>query len=216
MDFMLWYDSLFYPRDTFTAERDHGSFRDIVIHILLSGLIYGGIVGFIYEIFSSLHGDIVIETMRDLFGRYFLFSSIFLSPLLFLLILFFLSSIIYISARFILDGYGDFLTQSYLLSLLMCPLILISVIRIIPMIGKIIFFILLLYSIKPLLIALKVTHRYDTRKAIFTLISSIVLVLLIFSIIIFLLSHSGIYVFFDFKTRAIGFRNIKILTSETV
>jgi hypothetical protein len=215
MDFLLWIDSLLYPEDTFRAESDNVSLRETLKHGAIAGFIYGGITGLLFEIFPHIHAtDPFIEFIKDAVGNYFLLASIALFPLISLSLLFFISSILFISARILKKDYGDFLTQTHFLSSLIAALIMFSLLRfIVPFIGHLMVLFIFIYSLKPLIIALKQTHQYETKDALSTiaLSSSIFLILLLISLGIFW--HIGILISPDLKNTASGFRDIKIIPS---
>jgi len=209
MDIILWLDSLIYPHDTFTAERDHAYFSKALKNILLSGSIYACITAILYIIFPSISGNIFAEIIRKISGEYFALALIIFFPLIFTLIFLFLSLLLYISAR-IFNGYGDFTTQSYLLSILISILILFDLLDFIPKVGFFMVSIVLLYSFRAIITLLKITHLYDTKKALCTVaLSFIFFIIFLFSLLI-ILWQSGIFVFFNYETKVNGFKYIII------
>ncbi len=168
MDFFLWLDSLIYPRDTFRAEVEYASFRGAIKNVLAAGFVYGAITGFLYDIFPQARGLFFPELLRELLKEYSILSNIFLSPLLFLFLVF-LASFVFLLAGRICGGYGNFKTQTYLLSSLAAPLILSGLLALIPGVGKILIGLLFIYALWPLYLALEESHKFKRNSGIFTL-----------------------------------------------
>lgn len=209
MDILLFFDSLIYPQDTFSAERDRGSIFQAVKNILKASFIYALIILAILLIYPSIELDFISKILINNLNIYSSFLYLFFIPMISLTFFIFLSSLLYISAR-IFNGYGNFSTQSYLLSLLFSAIILSGILQFLPFIGKFMLSLILLYSMKPLLILTKVVHKFELRKVILTLFFFIILLFLAFFIVLVFLSHTGIFVFFDFKTTSEGFKNFVI------
>lgn len=201
MDFLLWIDSLLYAEDTFKAEKDNASLKKSITNILVASLIYA--------IISAL-----IITKK--------IFSLLVFPLLLIILFFLISLIFYFFARVIFKGHGsrdDFAIQTYFLSLIISPIILFSlIIQIIPYyyIGLILFFIILIYSFPSIVVSIKESHNFRSKKkanlsclySIFSL-SILFFILGIISWQFGMLGHS-----FGMENKAIGFQNFFIPNSE--
>lgn len=213
MDIILFFDSLIYPRDTFNAERDRGSIFQAVKNILKASFSYALIILAISLVYPSVELDFISKVLINNLNAYSSFSYLLFMPLICLAFFIFLSSLLYISAR-IFNGYGNFSTQSYLLSLLFSAILLSAILQFLPFIGKFILYLLLFYSVRPFFILIKISHKFESKKAVLTLLLFITLFFLAFFTALVFLSQTGIFVFFDFKTTSEGFKNFVVDTKS--
>ncbi|MEM2918224.1 MAG: hypothetical protein QXY62_01825 [Candidatus Altiarchaeota archaeon] len=209
MDIVLFFDSLIYPHDTFNAEKDRGSTSQAVRNILKASFIYAAIILTISLIYPSIEIDFISKILINSLTIYSPFLYLFSMPALCLILFIFLSFLLYISAR-IFNGYGNFSTQSHLLSLLSSALMLSSLIQFLPFIGKFALYLILLYSARPILILIKISHKFDSRKVVLTFLLFLILLFLAFLLVLIFLWQTGIFVFFDFKTTSDGFKNFVV------
>ena len=178
MEFKTWLDALIYPKETFRAEKERASLGDAIKNVGLAGLICGVIFGLLFGLFGGLSfGDITFLIIA-------LMLSIIVFPIVIIISLLFESLIFFILAK-ILGGGGDFSTQTYLISLFTAPLVIISLVQFIPVIGWILGILIMLYSLYPLTIALRESHGFSIARAILTwLIPYIVLILILILLIV--------------------------------
>ncbi len=99
-------------------------------------------------------------------------------PVIVIVSFLFESLILFILAK-ILGGKGDFSTHTYLISLLTAPLVVLSLVGLIPIMGWVLYIPIALYSLHPLTIALRESHGFSVARAVLTwLIPFIVLILI--------------------------------------
>ncbi len=140
---------------SFEAEKANVNLTNMIIWLAIAGAIsgfFGGIGTWFFARggIGDPIGGLIIGAIGGVIG-YFIGEAI-----------------LYLIAR-ALGGTGDFNTQAYLMSLYYVPIIIVGgVFSIFPPLGALVRFLLGLYSLYLTTLALKVTHRYDTTKAILT------------------------------------------------
>ncbi|RLI86204.1 MAG: hypothetical protein DRO76_04315 [Candidatus Altiarchaeales archaeon] len=164
MEFKTWLDALIYPKETFRAEKERASLGDALNNIAVAGLIAGIVFGLISGLLLGLFGFVI---------------GIIAFPIIVIISFLFESLIFFIMAK-ILGGKGDFSTQTYLISLLTAPLVVLSLVGLIPIMGWVLYIPIVLYSLYPLTIALRESHGFSTARANLTwLIPWLIIVLLL-------------------------------------
>ncbi len=168
MEFKTWLDALIYPKETFRAEKEGASLGDALNNIAVAGLIAGIVFGLISGLLLGLFGFVI---------------GIITFPIIVIISFLFESLIFFILAK-ILGGKGDFSTQTYLISLFTAPLVVLSLVGLIPIMGWVLYIPIVLYSLYPLTIALRESHGFSTARANLTwliprLIIGLIIVLLL-------------------------------------
>lgn len=176
--FNVWYNVLLHPRETFKKEKSNATFKNVLIHMGLGGVIVGVTVSSIALFMMYAMGGFEIDLY--ILGILFLFGII-VGPLFVILNVLINSGILFIVAK-LLKGKGSYVTQTYLISIFIVPLVIIdsSILLVFSFTGlwppplimaiilNIIGLILLVYALYLLTLALKETHSYSTRKAFAT------------------------------------------------
>jgi len=191
MEFKTWLDALIYPKETFKAEKERASLGDALDNIAVAGLIVGIVFGLISGLLLGLFGFVI--------GI--------IAFLIIVIILFLFESLVFFIMAKILGGKGDFSTHTYLISLITSPLVVLSLVGLIPIMGWILYILIALDSLYPLTISLRESHGFSTARAILTwLIPSIVLILILWQLGIFSpIGHTG------HMATATGFEKIIVL-----
>jgi len=167
LDFNLWKDALVKPAETFKKEEKKADFGKGIKHIGIAGIIAGVILGI-----AAMAGLTLTGSMFGLgslgagagIGAFLLLLVI--TPIYFVIAWLIGSGIIYIFAM-IFGGKGDYKTQSYLIAIYAAPLsIILMILMLVPVAGPIINFLIVLYSLYLLTLALKQTHKVTTGKAV--------------------------------------------------
>ncbi len=153
---------------TFEQEKVRTSIERGIISMVIAGLIAGvaaaiqGIV--LYSIFRSIYAQGPFGGMVS--GGVGSLANIITQPISAVIGLFIGSGILWLIA-YVLQARGDYMTQTYLIAMYESPLYAASaVVGIIPCIGTLISFVIGLYSLYPLTLALRATHNIPTGKAV--------------------------------------------------
>jgi len=192
-----WFRVFFKP-DTAKEYSKEASVGKATLNILVASVI-GGLV---LAIFALILGSVVGGFLGKLAGAgigaalgfgfaVMLFIWVVIGSILSLLIG---SAILLLFAK-IFGGKGDYTLQTYLISLPMSALVLISgVLGWIPILGGIISFIASIWYLYPLTIVLKQTHKYTTGKAVLTWLIPAIIITIIYAIFaaIFLASFMAV------------------------
>lgn len=172
--FRKWSDALIKPKDTFRAEKKNASLSDAVKNMGVAGIIAAAINVSILVPFVLSGSEITKLFMLE-------FITSILAPIFALILLFASSAGYYIFAK-ILDGKGNYKTQTYLLSVYQSPILVITtLIDLIPVAGAIINRLIIgIYSLYLVTIALRETHDYSTGRAIASwLLPSLILLIIV-------------------------------------
>jgi hypothetical protein len=146
----LWKNTLLNPKKTFKKEKKKSNLGLGANYIVKAGIVAGIITGI-----ASLNLTSAI-------------ISIIAYPLISLVSWLFGSGVNYVFAK-LLGGKGDYTKQSYLLSLYIAPLSIVSaIITSIPVVGVWLSFFVSIYGFYLLTLALKEAHGYSTGRAILT------------------------------------------------
>lgn len=151
--FKKWVDALVHPKETFRKERERASFSEAIINIGIAGFI-GGLF---HSIFLITKGEELLSTLT------FIIASV----VIWINFLIIISGVLYIIA-ISLGGVGSFVIQTYLISLFYAPILIVSAIAVDIPFGGVITTFIGFYYLYLFTIALKETHQYNTKKAIFT------------------------------------------------
>ncbi len=138
----------------FEAEKPNVNLTNMIIWLAIAGAIagfFGGLWGLIFRSGSAAG----------------LITGLIVGAIFYVIGFFIVQAILFTVAR-VLGGTGDFNTQAYLQSLYFVPIYIVDGVLSIPFLGALISFVLGLYSLYLTTLALKVTHRYDTTKAVLT------------------------------------------------
>lgn len=100
--------------------------------------------------------------------------------------------VLFIFAR-LLGGKGTFGTQAYVQSLFYAPLAVIQqVLAVTPLVGRLLFILLAIYSLVPTTTSLKAAHGYSTWRAVTTWLMPILLnVVVVFVVVMVLISNAA-------------------------
>ncbi len=172
--FEIWKAALLKPANTFKTQSRKANLKEGAMHVGLAGLIVGVIVGLAMLLLGT-----TIETagFGAALGITGFIASVILTPIISIIGWLIGSGIYYIVAM-ILGGKGSYSTQSYLIAIYSAPIsIITSIVGLIPIIG-LLNFVIFLYSLYLLTLALKETHRFTTIKAALVWIIPIVLIAL--------------------------------------
>lgn len=166
--FQKWYDALTKPKETFKKEKKNASLSEAAKNIGLAGLIAG-----------IIQAIVTLALSTSLFSVVFAAASIVLMPIVSIIAMLIGSGVLYLLAK-VFGGKGNFNTQTYLFSLYQAPIILIAtLVSFIPVAGIIIGFVIELYALYLLTLALKETHNYSTGKAIATWLVPMIILIVI-------------------------------------
>lgn len=183
MNFNLWIESLTKPVSTFKKERKRANLSEGALHIAVAGIVTGFIMGLIKMVFGSAVVGQYFPMASGLVGAAAFLATLILTPIVSVISWLIMSGILYIFAL-IFGGKGDYKTQSYLYAIYNAPLSIITTILIlIPIIGPFLAFIIVIYGLYLLTMALKETHRYTTGRAVLTWLAP-VLIIIIFAVIV--------------------------------
>ena len=162
----LWKKALVKPKETFKKERKKANLGLGAKYILVAGAITGFILGI-----SSLN---LVTAL--------LFIIVY--PLMSVASWLFGSGVNYIFAR-LLGGNGDYTTQSYLVALYAAPFSIITVvIMLIPVVGVWLTFLVSLYGLYLLTLALKETHKYSTGRAVLTWLLPMIIITIVMAALV--------------------------------
>jgi hypothetical protein len=99
--------------------------------------------------------------------------------------------VLFIAAR-LLGGKGAFGTQAYVQSLFYAPLAVVQqVLAVIPVVGRVLFALVAVYSLLLTTTSLKATHGYSTLRAVLTWVIPIVLNIVVVTAVILLISRAA-------------------------
>ncbi len=159
----------------FEAEKPNVNLTNMIIWLAIAGAIsgfFGGLWGLIFRsgsvagLITGLIAGAIVAVIGFFIGQ----------------------AILFLVAR-VLGGTGDFNTQAYLQSIYFVPIYIVDGVLSIPFLGSLVALVLGLYSLYLTTLALKVTHRYDTTKAVLTwLIPAIVVGVILACIAVFFAS----------------------------
>ena len=185
LDFELWKNAITNPKETFKKEEKKANIGEGVKQIGIAGLITGAIVGIAAMVGLSYAGSVLGipgMTAGTGLGVVALLSSIIMTPIFMVIYWILGSGIIYIFSM-IFGGKGSFTKQSYLIAIYYAPIMVItSILGIIPVLGPIIGFIVALYSLYLLTMALKQAHKVSTGKAVAIWLVPMIVVMVIVAI----------------------------------
>ena len=177
--FKEWFEVFFKPESTKEYE---GGFGQGLLNVFVASLIAGVIIGMIVAFFGSVFGGMlkpIIGTAVGIGSFFLVLIYIVISGILGLI----LGSAILLLFAKIFGGKGSYSEQTYRVSLISSVLILISgIIGWIPIVN-LISAIAGIYSLYPLTIVLRETHKYSTGKAVLTWLIPLIIILVIGSII---------------------------------
>jgi len=174
----LWAASLASPSKTFGEEaKSRHTLARAALHVLVSSII----VVVILALSGSMAAryQMFIDAMPGISSAFWavLLAAVIVANLLAWLVM---SGILHIFAK-AFGGRGGYTQQSYLIAIYSAPIAIISAaIGLIPAAGGIINFAISIYSLYLLTIALKITHKYTTGKAVLTwLVPALIILVLI-------------------------------------
>ncbi len=219
VDFKNWLNAIIYPKSTFGSliEKEKASLVEAVKNVAVSGLIMGVIVGIIYAFLgiAMIGANGGSSTTGAIGGSILLFFALLMVvilPVIYILDLFICSAAYFVIAK-ILGGKGDFKTQTYFISLILAPLLILSLFGIIPLIGFIFLILISVYSIYLMIIAIRETHEFSTLRAAITyFIPGFLILLLIVPIVLWQLGIFGGSV--EQVNTARGFYRIKVFDNS--
>jgi hypothetical protein len=184
--FETWINALKMPADTFRKETNKGGIADGAKNLLIAGLIAGFITGIgiflipgVADVLSLLGG------FGAGIGAMAFIAALIGMPIMLIIQWFIIGIIYYIFAK-IFGGKGTYTNQIYLMALYMAPIAIIQAILAliyVPVgsftVGAILGWIVSLYALYPLTMALKEAHAYDTMKAVATWLVPLVIILVL-------------------------------------
>jgi hypothetical protein len=186
--FEEWKETLFHPEDIFPKLVEKANLETGLKYLAVGYIIFGILDTIAASLFDVAHLGFLIETTGGMIG---IMKSIFtiIGGFIFALVF---SAIVWIIAR-IFGGKGSYGAQLHMTS---APLALVLVINgildFIPIVGIIISFLLQLYYLYPLTIAIKEVHKFSTLKAVaLWLISYIIAVIVVFYLLVSTFSVIG-------------------------
>ncbi len=169
IDFNIWKDVLMEPIKTFKQQEKKADLTQGLIHIAIAGVISGfftGIAALMGMGALGAMGGVSASLMGAGIGAMAFVISLIVTPIITVIGFIVISAIIYIFAM-IFGGKGDYVKQTYLIALYAAPLIVInSVVGLIPFLGGLIAFLVSLYGLYLLTMALKQAHKVSTGKAV--------------------------------------------------
>ncbi len=172
--FNIWIDALKDPKRTFSSEKVHASFGDGAVNIIL-GAIIAGIIDGIWTIRVTGIIGLTIGPIYKAIGQ--------------ILVWLIWGGIVYIFAK-IFGGRGDYMPQIYLMSLYTPAILIISsIIRPIPYIGKLLDLIVAIYSLYLLTLALKEAHSFSIGKATLSWVAPL-LIIIVIAIVLIIAAYS--------------------------
>lgn len=182
IDFKLWKEVLTKPIETFKKQEKNADLGEAVKQLVIAGLIAGfisGLAAFAGLTAVGATGNLGTSMMGAGVGIFAFIAVLIVTPIVLLIGWLIGSAIIYVFAK-IFNGKGDFTKQSYLIALFWAPLVIVTtVIGIIPFIGAILGFLVGLYGLYLLTLALKQAHKVSTARAVAIWIVPIVISILL-------------------------------------
>ncbi len=186
INFGLWISALKDPRTTFAKEKTNASLTEALKNIVVAGFILGVLSAILILVSTTAAAG----GFGAVFGGIAALFIIFVLPVLMLVLLLILSGIYWIIAK-VLGGKGKYETQTYIISLFLAPLMIISILSNVMIllsldfVGQIISTLIFLYFVYLLILTFKEVHEYGLGKAIATwAIPMLVAVLLSFGTIL--------------------------------
>ena len=165
--FDVWKNVLVNPANSFAKYQRKANYTDALKHLVIGGVIAGFIDGLALLLVGAA-ASTKLGFLGAATGIGGFFTLLIGMPVL-LIIGWIIASAIYYIFAVLLKGKGSFLTQSYDIALYTAPLAVIyAIFGLIPVIGSFINFLVFLYSLYLLTIALKAAHKYSTAKAFLT------------------------------------------------
>ncbi|NIO44678.1 MAG: hypothetical protein GTN36_03955 [Candidatus Aenigmarchaeota archaeon] len=184
MNFNLWIDSLTKPIPTFKKEKKNATLGEGALHIAVAGLISGFISGIYQMFFGAAFASYLSPFASAFAGPMIFLASLILTPIMAVIGWLILSGILYIFAM-LFGGKGSYTTQSYLYAIYYAPLSIISsILVLIPIAGWILSFVLMIYGLYLLTMALKEVHNYTTGRALLTWLVPVGIVVLILFVLV--------------------------------
>lgn len=155
---------------SFEAEKGRASVEKAIISMAIAGLVAGvaaAIQGLIlYTLLAPLYSQGPFGALGRGGEGFGALANIITMPIGAIIGLFIGSGILWVIA-YVLQARGDFMTQTYLISMFESPLYIISaVLGIIPCIGALAGLAISIYALYPLTNALRATHNIPTNKAV--------------------------------------------------
>ncbi len=188
--FKEWFEVFFNPNKCEGYARK-ANLKDATINVLVASAIVGLITMILIIVFGSFIGLIFGGFSKELgFAAKSTGVLIGIGVLIYIIVssligLFVGNAILLLFAK-LFNGQGSYTLQTYLISLVCSAAILIGgIIGLIPIIGQVIATLAFLWSLYPLTIALKVTHRYSTGNALLTWLIPGIILLIIWLIVFF-------------------------------
>ncbi|MBN2203212.1 MAG: YIP1 family protein [Candidatus Aenigmarchaeota archaeon] len=170
-DLRLWKEVLTKPKETFKKERKNASLGNAAKNFFVASIISALMV--LVSSYTNPEMSVLPE-----FWEYMIVLLIPIS----VLASFAMSGIYYVIAR-LLDGKGNYATQTWLMSVYTVPITLISsLITLIPYVDLLSIFVGL-YSLYLLTLSFKETHKFNTGRAIMTWIIPFMLIIVVAAII---------------------------------
>jgi len=184
LDFNLWIDSLTKPVPTFKKQKKKAKLGEGALHIAVAGLITGFITGLYNMFFGSAIASQFSPFASPFVGPIAFLASLILTPILVVIGWLIVSGILYIFAL-LLGGKGSYTTQSYLYAIYSAPLSIVSsILMLIPFAGPFLAFIVMIYGLYLLTMALKEAHNYTTGRALLTWLIPVGIIVVILVVIV--------------------------------
>ena len=184
MNFNLWIDSLTKPIPTFKKEKKKANLGEGALHMAVAGLITGFITGLYEMFFGSIFASQFLPIASPLAGPMIFLASLIITPIIAVIWWLIVSGILYIFAL-LLGGKGSYATQSYLYAIYSAPLgIISSILLLIPLAGWLLSFILMIYGLYLLTMALKEAHNYTSGRALLTWLVPVGIVVIILVVLV--------------------------------
>ena len=175
----IWKSVLIQPTKIFDLETQNANLLEGAKHLAIASVITA-LVSFLGQTLFGVRAT-GIPKLLPAGGIPGLLADIVTGPITAIALWLFWSGVCYVFARF-LGGKGDFITQSYLISLYSAPMMIIAgfvplLVRVIPPLGfyGILTKTLSVYSLYLLSLALNTSHKYGILKAVWTWIIAAVL-----------------------------------------
>jgi hypothetical protein len=182
LNFKIWMDVLEQPIQTFKKAKKNADLMQGLMYVAVAGVIIGILSGIKIAVYGNAMTSL-LPSLPGAFGVVAFIATVIATPIANVLSWLFVSAIMYVMAR-LLEGKGNFKTQSYLYAIYVAPIGIISaVLGLIPVIGGILSIIPAIYGLYLLTMSLKETHGYSTGRAILTWILPALVLALIAAII---------------------------------
>ncbi|MCD6477929.1 MAG: YIP1 family protein [Candidatus Aenigmarchaeota archaeon] len=177
INYNLWKDVLVKPAETFKKQEKKADLGEGVKHIGIAGIITGFIVGLAAAAGLTVAGSMFgLSTFGAAAGIGAFLISLILTPIVAVIMWLIWSGVLYIFAM-IFGGKGSYTTQSYLIAIYTAPLMIITgIIGLIPVAGGAINFLIGLYSLYLLTLALKQAHKVTTERAVIIWLIPVIIV----------------------------------------